>query len=209
MNITTLYAELVVVGTGALVFLLLFFYSIFGNHPWFSQLPAPSSIGSAIYLIPVLSVVYLLGIVISNISYLWFHSFEERLRRESLKELGEPYQYDRLRNSLFTSPTAKDLVGEFEFRRSKVRICRGWFINCFFIILAIIACFLKGRIDGLIALFGIITIGALMVGTRISWRTATDNELEWVRSYAEQQVQAQNAGKTTLVPDAKQGSELS
>lgn len=208
MNITTLYAELVVVGNGALVFLFLFFYAFFGKHPWFNQLPMPSSIGSAVYLIPVLSLVYLLGIVISNISYLWFHSFEEQLRSESLKEFDKQYKYDRLRNDLFTSPTAKDLVGEFEFRRSKVRICRGWFINCFFIILGIISCLLAGRIGGWIALFGIITIGALMVGTRISWRTATDNELEWVRSYAEQKVQAQNAEKTALVPDARQGTEL-
>ena len=203
MNITTLYAELVVVGNGALVFLLLFFYAFFANQPWFSQLPMPSSIGSAVYLIPVLSVVYLLGIVISNLSYLWFHSFEEQLRSESLKEFDEQYQYDRLRNHLFTSPTAKDLVGEFEFRRSKVRICRGWFNNCILIIVAISACLFAGRIQGPMALFWTITVGFLMVCTRKSWRTATDVELEWLKSYAEQRVQEQNAERAALVPDAK------
>jgi hypothetical protein len=202
MSITTLYAELVVVGSGAVVFILLFFYSFFGSQSWFSKLAVPASIGSAFYLIPVLSVIYLLGIVIANVSHLWFQSLEERLRQESLKDFDKQYQYDRLRNDLYTSPNAKDLVGEFEFRRSKVRICRGWFINCILIIVALTACVTSGKIVYPVALFWIVIVAALLVGTRVSWRTATDTELDWLRSYAEQR-QSQNAEKTALVPDAK------
>lgn len=202
MSTTTLYAELVVVGTGAMVFVLLFFYAFFGNQSWFSKLAVPASIGSAFYLIPVLSVIYLLGIVIANVSHLWFQSLEERLRRESLKEFDKQYQYDRLRNALYTSPTAKDLVGEFEFRRSKVRICRGWFINCILILVALTACVLLGRIGYPVALFWIVIVTAVLLGTRVSWRTATDTELEWLRSYAEQRVQP-DGEKAAILPDAK------
>jgi hypothetical protein len=76
-----------------------------------------TQIGNAVYLIPIVSVIYLLGIVISNVSHLWFQCVEDRLRTQSLKEFDKQYQHDRLRNHLYTSPNAKDLVGEFEFRR--------------------------------------------------------------------------------------------
>ena len=154
MSITTLYAELVVVGTGALIFVLLFFYALFGNPSWLEKLQSlPDSIGNAIYLIPGLSVIYLLGIVIANVSHLLFKRREDRLRKENLKA----FKYDDVRNGLFTSPEAKELVGEFEFRRSKVRICRGWFLNCILIIVALAACLFLGKISGPATAFWIIT----------------------------------------------------
>ena len=183
MSITTLYAELVVVGTGALVFVLLFFYALFGNQSWLDKLQSlPDSIGNAIYLIPGLSVIYLLGIVISNVSHLLFERRENRLRKEKLNE----FEYDEIRNGLYTSPDAKELVGDFEFRRSKVRICRGWFLNCIFIIAALAACWFLEKMSWPVTAFWIITVVALMVGTYKSWQTATCTELEWLKSYAKQ-----------------------
>ena len=183
MSITTLYAELVVVGTGGLVFVLLFFYSLFGNPSWLGKLQSmPDSIGNAIYLIPALSVIYLLGIVISNVSHLLFERRENRLRVEKL----EKFEYDDIRNGLYTSPEAKALVEDFEFRRSKVRICRGWFLNCILIIVALAACLLFGKMSWPVTAFWIITVVALMAGTYVSWQTATDTELSWLKSYARQ-----------------------
>jgi hypothetical protein len=148
---TTLYAELIVVGSGSLAFILLFFYAFLGNESWLVKLAAlPNSIGNAIYLIPALSIIYLLGIVIANVSHLFFKSTEERLRLKSLEKVC----YDKIRNDLYTSPDAKELGGEFEFRRSKVRICRGWFINCILIIVALAACLLRGRVGWEGACFG-------------------------------------------------------
>ena len=177
---------MVVVGSGALFFVLLFCYALFGNQSWFAKLDVPATIGNAIFLIPALSFIYLLGIVIANVSHLFFRATERRLRCNSLKGFDKHYQYDEIRNDLYTSPDAKELVGEFEFRRSKVRISRGWFVNCILIIVALVACLIGGKMSLPAALFWIIMVTALMMGTLVSWRTATETELMWLRSYAEQ-----------------------
>lgn len=109
MSTTTLYAELVVVGTGALVFILLFFYALFGDQSWLSKFQ-PDSIGTAIYLIPVLSVIYLLGIVVANVTHRMFEGLEEQLRENVLCGLD----YKHIRNDLYTSGDAQNLVHEFE-----------------------------------------------------------------------------------------------
>jgi hypothetical protein len=180
---------MVVVGSGALFFILLLCYAFFGNQSWFAKLAVPATVGNAIFLIPAVSVIYLLGIVVANVSHLLFRSKEERLRCESLKEFDEHYQYAEIRNELYTSQEAKDLVGEFEFRRSKVRISRGWFVNCILIIVALIACLILGKMSGLATLIWISMVTALMGGTYVSWRTATETELVWLRSYAVQRKQ--------------------
>lgn len=200
MSITTLYAELVVVGSGALFFILLLCYSLLGNQLWFAKLAVPATIGNAIFLIPAVSVIYLLGIVIANVSHLLFRSKEERFRSESLKDFDKKYQYAEVRNDLYTSPDAKDLVGEFEFRRSKVRISRGWFLNCILIIVALVVCLIEGKMSSTVALFWILTVAALMGGTYLSWRTATETELAWVRSYAEQRKLKQAASIPEVEP---------
>ena len=183
MNITTLYAELVVVGTGAAFFVLLLFYSLFGNVSWIDKLKSLN----AIHLIPALSIIYLLGIIIANVSYKVFEKLEKRLRIQILKEFDA--QYEEIRNLLYTSDNTKDLVEEFEFRRSKVRICRGWVINSILIIFALLSCLLIGKIPCPVAWFWIITVGLVLIGSRLSWKTATITELEWFRTFAEQQVQ--------------------
>jgi hypothetical protein len=193
MNTTTLYAELIVVGSGGMLFMVLLFYSLFGDSSWFSKLGGLTSIGSVVSLIPVLSVFYLLGIVISNVAYLLFKSREKRLRDKKLSNLKREYDeirkkkssdiYEEIRNTLYTS-THKDLIDEFEFRRSKIRICRGWFINSILIIIALTTYLGTGKIPHSIVWFWIIAFGLLMIGTRVSWWTATDTELEWLNSYA-------------------------
>ncbi|OLD24314.1 MAG: hypothetical protein AUJ04_09330 [Acidobacteria bacterium 13_1_40CM_3_55_6] len=195
MNTTTLYAELIIVGSGATLFIVLLFHSLFGDSSWFSKLGGLSSIGSVVSLIPVLSVFYLLGIVISNVAYLLFKSREKRLRDEKLVDIKDKYEgirkekltnvYEEIRTRLYTSPH-KDLIDEFEFRRSKIRICRGWFINSILVIIALTTYLFTGKIPYSMVWFWIITVGLLVIGTRVSWRTATDTELEWLNSYAKQ-----------------------
>ena len=183
MNFTTLYAELVVVGTGALIFILLFFYSFFGDLSWFSKFGAKDSfLGNAVVLIPALSVIYLLGIVIANVSHLLFLCFENSLRAKLLEECGK--DYETIRGALYLDPKAKELIVDFEFRRSKVRICRGWFVNCFFIAIACVVCAFEQKIRVPVAVFWILSSDLLMIGTAISWLTATTTELDWLNEYA-------------------------
>lgn len=181
MSTTTLYAELIVVGSGAAIFILLLFYSVIGNSSWLTKIGELTPIGSAFSLIPVLSVIYLLGIVVSGMGYWLFESLETRLREKKLSCINR--KYNEIRNALYTTSEGKNLIEAFEFRRSKIRICRGWFINSFLIIAALFYCCVwTGTIPSPIVCFLMITVGLLMIGTRVVWRIATENELGWLES---------------------------
>jgi hypothetical protein len=187
MNTTTLYAELIVIGSGAAIFIVLLFYSLFGDTSWYSKLGGLASVGSVVSLIPVLAVLYLLGIVINNVGYLLSKGLEKRLRREKLSEIG--HEYEEIRNALYTSADVKDLIEDFKFRRSKIRICRGWFINSILIIIALITYLYTEKIPHSSVWFWIINVGSLMTGTCVSWWAATDTELEWLKAYAKRRGQ--------------------
>ena len=203
MSITTLYAELVVVGTGTLLFVLLSFYAFFGQPSWIPK-PSADSIESVLSLIPVLSVIYLLGIVIANVSHLVFKKLEECLQIKKLaeiyKEVPDKCKYEQLRTELYTSPNTQNFVHDFEFRRSKVRICRGWCLNSLLIIAALLACFRNGRISSPMTVFWCLGLGLLAAGAFVSWWTATTTELDWMKSFAQQRTKAQST-KQSLPPD--------
>ena len=198
MSITTLYAELVVVGTGALLFIVLFAYAFFGDLSFVTKFPA-NALGATIVLFPILSVIYLLGIIIANVSHLLFRGFETDLQRKALEKEGrERGEYEKVRNELYTSRDAQNLVHDFEFRRSKVRICRGWYLNSLLIIVAILACFGTGRIHLSTTIFCSIAFALLAAGAFLSWYTATITELQWMKSFAKPPTPA--AKPTQMVP---------
>ena len=181
MNTTTLYAELIVVGSGTTMFIVLFFYSLFGDASWFSKLGDLSSVESVISLIPVLSVIYLLGIIITNLGHLFFRKWEDGLRTEKFPGLKR--EYEDVSTDLYTSDDT-ELVEQFEFRRSKIRICRGWFINSILILIALLSYLWTGKMPEAIVWFSIIIVWLLMIGIRVSWLNATNTELKWLKSYA-------------------------
>ena len=189
MTTTTLYAEILVVGSGTALFIVLLFYSLFGNVSWASKLGGLSSIESIVSLIPVLSVFYLLGIVVINAAHILFEGREQERRRKELSRIES--NYETIRNTLYTSPH-KELIEDFEFRRSKVRICRGWFINALLIIVALLTYLWTGQMPATIVWFWITIVGLLMIGTHVSWWTATDTELQWLKAYAKQNSQSAN-----------------
>jgi hypothetical protein len=191
MSFTTLYAELVVVGTGALIFILLLFYSLFGDWTWFGRFEQQNSyLEYGVILIPALSVIYLLGIVIANVSHQLFKSLESCLQTKALGQYGK---YETIRSALYTDPDAEHLIADFEFRRSKVRICRGWFLNSGFIIIALVVCVINQKLTNPVAFFWIFGNGLLMIGTAVSWWTATTTELKWLVEYAEKLPKATSA----------------
>jgi hypothetical protein len=191
MNTTTLYAEIIVVGSGTTMFIVLFFYSLFGKTSWFSNLGGLSSVESIVSLIPVLSVFYLLGIIITNLGHLFFKTWEDGLRKEKLSDLKR--EYEDVRTDLFTS-SDKDLIEQFEFRRSKIRICRGWFINSILILVTLLISPWTGKIPEAIVWFWVIIVWLLMNGIRVSWLNATNTELAWLRSFAKQKKPESKSG---------------
>jgi hypothetical protein len=188
MSTTTLYAELIVVGSGAAIFVLLLCYSLFGDPSWFGKLWALSSSGKLVSLVPVLPVVYFLGIVMNSLGYVMFKGPEEKIRKRAFPDPApsdNESKYSKIRNTLYTS-NDKDLIEAFAFRRSKVRICRGWFVNCILIIGALILSLFTGRIPNSKVWVFIVNVELLMAATGVSWRAATDNELDWLKSYAKE-----------------------
>jgi hypothetical protein len=180
MSTTTLYAELVVIGTGAAIFVLVLFYCLTGDSSLFARLGGLSSLGSAAALIPGLSIIYLLGIINTNVGYLLFKWPEDWLRRQALSK--SKHEYDVIRTNVYISQH-QALIEDFHFRRSKIRICRGWFINALLILFALIIGAGNGYIEPFMARFSIIAMGLLMIATCVSWWAATDTELRELLSF--------------------------
>jgi hypothetical protein len=191
MSTTTLYAELVVIGTGAAIFVLVLFYCLTGDSSLFARLGGLSSLGSAAALIPGLSIIYLLGVINTNVGYLIFKWPEDWLRRQALSKskhercqaLSKSKQeYEVIRTKVYISQH-QALIEDFHFRRSKIRICRGWFINALLILFALIKGVGNGYIEPFMARFSIIAMGLLMIATCVSWWAATDTELRELLSF--------------------------
>ena len=120
MNTTNLFVELIVIGVGAVIWVLLLALSVFG-YPGFSLNPDLWPI----FLMPFLAITYLLGIITdrvadSLIEYIWNDDL-----RDSYFENREQY-YNARRIIFLKSEKMTDLL---EYGRSRLRICRGWVFN--------------------------------------------------------------------------------
>jgi hypothetical protein len=183
MKTTNLFVELVVVGTGAALSIVLFLYTFFKDNLLFgrilSDVPKPDDLAS---IIPVLSVIYVLGVVVDKIAYKMFRASEDGLRRNKFVKCSEGAYYAK-RHSLYTSPNTTHAIEAFEYGRSKIRICRGWALNSILLIAAL-GCFMifQNGWDVLI-LVGIVGFGLLASLTVWSWKTATDVELRWLERF--------------------------
>jgi len=128
MSTTTLFVELVVVGVGAMAWIALLVVAAFG-HEWIpvDRVFSPSA------TVPMLAMVYLLGIVTDRVADtvlgpMWARGNRARIygsdanayAEDKLLVLGAP-QFSRL----------------FEYNKSLQRICRGWTINAVAILLAL------------------------------------------------------------------------
>lgn len=185
MKTTNLFVELVVVGTGAALFLVLLLFTFFGDQPWLYQ--GISKSDDVASIIPVLSLIYVLGIIVDKVAYRLFKNSEDHLRRNKFRvESTEPDKlkgYYDARHQLFTSPNTTAAIEAFEFGRSKIRICRGWTVNSVLIILALI-CFMIFRRGWDSRIFvGIVAFALLAWGARWSWGVATAVEFNWLSRF--------------------------
>ncbi|MBA3354596.1 MAG: hypothetical protein H0U18_01400 [Pyrinomonadaceae bacterium] len=185
MKTTNLFVELVVVGTGATLFVVLLLFTLFGAQPWLYQWISKSDDVASI--IPVLSLIYVLGIVVDKLAYRLFKNTEDHLRSNMFKvESTEPDKlkgYYDARHHLYTSPNTTAAIEAFEFGRSKIRICRGWTVNSVLIILALnFFMIFRSGWDSRISV-GTIAFGLLAWGVRWSWSVATAVEFNWLNRF--------------------------
>ncbi len=165
--------------------MVLLLLTLFGAQSWLYQWISKSDDVASI--IPVLSLIYVLGIVVDKLAYRSFKNTEDHLRSSMFKvESAEPDKlkgYYDARHHLYTSPNTTAVIEAFEFGRSKIRICRGWTVNSVLIILALIFfMIIRHGWDSRISV-GIIAFGLLAWGARWSWSVATAVEFNWLNRF--------------------------
>ncbi|MCP4536302.1 MAG: hypothetical protein GY832_04075 [Chloroflexi bacterium] len=126
MSTTDLFVELMVIGIGAAIWLILLIFSIFG-YKWI----LPEQVVSLVALIPVAAVVYVLGIVVDRIADTIFEKLWGQTLCKKVYETKKEYYDDR--RLIYTR--AERLGNLLEYGRSRLRICRGWTLNTILILI--------------------------------------------------------------------------
>lgn len=180
MNTTNLFVELIVIGVGAIIWLILFVFSVFG-YAWVPTDYLLSSFAA----IPILAVVYVLGIISDRVAdtvFDWIWS--DNLQKPYFK--GRPEYYNARRIILTRSERLSDLL---EYGRSRLRICRGWAFNSILIIISlntfIWANFSNSSFAISISVFGSISLLVIAFGAWFAWRNLTKNEYRKIKEQAE------------------------
>ena len=186
MNTTNLFVELVVIGVGALAWVVLLVLSVFG---W-DWVPT-ERVFSTTALIPLLSLVYVLGIVSDRIAdSLFEHYCKKDLLKERFTEIDD-YHMAR-REILLRSDRFSDLL---EYGRSRLRICRGWSLNSMLISVALnLFIWIRLRDSSLaltLSAFGTVACLIFTIASWYTWRKLAATEYRKVKEQAAFLVQAQ------------------
>lgn len=180
MNTTNLFVELIVIGVGAFIWLILMVFSIFG----FAWLPTAALL-SPVMTIPILAVIYVLGIISDRIADAVFESiWSDDLLGSYYKDHKEYYHHRRI--ILTRSERLSDLL---EYGRSRLRICRGWAFNSVMIAISL-NMFLWIQLGDAsfaraILIFGTIFLLLFSFAAWFAWRKLVLNEYRKIKEQAE------------------------
>jgi len=120
MGTTELFVELIVIGIGAVIWIVLGTFSIFG-YTWIPN----DELFSVSTLIPFLSLVYIVGIVTDRIADVLFEAiWVPKLQKKYYSSSALARDDRRL---IYSSN--EFLANLIEYGRSRLRICRGWAFN--------------------------------------------------------------------------------
>ena len=179
MNTTSLFVELVVIGVGVLIWLLLLLVAFFG----LPVMPPDNALLLATAL-PVLALIYVLGIVWDRLADVVFNRLWGRqLRDRYYDDIGA--YYDDRRTILMNAPALAELL---EYGRSRLRICRGWALNALLIGLTLMLVFMR-QPDAAQPLSGLLLAASLAslllaLGAWLAWRNLTLSEYRKIREQA-------------------------
>lgn len=139
MTTTHLFVELLVIGFGALAWLAILGAAVFG----YDFTPLLRGNQSWVTLLPLLSLVYVLGILIDRMADWAFDrlGFDARHRKAHFGEDRDAYFAAR-RTLVVHGPA---LWEHLEYGRSRLRICRGWALNALMLLVAVDALALVRR----------------------------------------------------------------
>ena len=176
MQTTAIFAELVVIGGGTAISLLLLVLAAFGVE-W-----VPTKyVSSPQALVPFIFISYMLGIIVDRIGDRILRKTAEKIRRSWFKTHDE---YLDARRDVMTDSPFRDL---FDYSRSRLRIARGWILNGLALAVATTVFVLtlpdefpRGQI---IAVATVLLIG-VTVGSAFAWYQLTEAEARNI--YAQQ-----------------------
>lgn len=176
MNTTNLFVELVVIGVGVSLWLLLLVGSAFG-YAWVA-LDQALLVASAV---PALALTYVFGIVWDRVSDSLFERWwADDLRASFFPERGA--YYDARRVILSKSPPLAELL---EYGRSRLRICRGWTLNAVMVAgslnLLLWIQYRDVEAVGAISLVGTFASVAMAGGSWYAWRSLAQAEYRKIK----------------------------
>ena len=128
MSTTHLFVELLVVGVGAFAWVLLFILGFVDK-----DLEVIYSLVNVAWFVPLVSIVYVLGIVIDRIADGLFEKFWGNNIRDRV--FADKNSYYKARSAIFFS--SESIAELLEYNRSRLRICRGWALNSIMLIVAV------------------------------------------------------------------------
>jgi hypothetical protein len=179
MGTTNLFVELVVIGVGAMIWLCLLVIAVFG---W-KWIPV-DQVFSTVALVPLVSLIYLLGIISDRIA----DSIFERLWVKGLQQqrFASTNDYHLARRQILTgSERLSDLL---EYGRSRMRICRGWTLNSILVAITLnLFVWIQLKSDyprWSLALFGTIAALSFALGAWYTWYKLSVTEYRKVKEQA-------------------------
>lgn len=125
MSTTDLFVEIIVIGVGATIWIVLLALSIFG----YSWVPS-GQVFSLASLLPILAITYVLGIVTDRVADTLFDKlWKPSLAQQFYQQDGDDYDDRR-----YIYLRSEQLAHLLEYGRSRLRICRGWTLNSLLIL---------------------------------------------------------------------------
>lgn len=125
MNTTLLFAELLIIGLQAAVWIFILLVNVFGTS-WVQAIQASNLANwQAAILIVLLSVFYVIGVIVDRLADVLFSGWERKLRRTSFPDPPMPIvvlRFELARGN-------EHLNHQFEYNRSRMRISRASALN--------------------------------------------------------------------------------
>jgi hypothetical protein len=171
MSTTKLFVELIVIGSGAFVWVVLLVLTVFGYNPVSLDLLKSPTVAVA-----TLPIIYVLGIITDRMADAIFEwKWDRNLKATSC---GSRENYERAKRSIVHR--SDKLAELMEYGRSRLRICRGWALNSVLTII-VLNVFLWSSPDlGLnkVRLSTFCSTGLLLlaIGAWFSWRRIAEGE---------------------------------
>ncbi|MFK8184267.1 MAG: hypothetical protein AB8B99_12910 [Phormidesmis sp.] len=128
MSTTDLFVEIIVIGVGATIWIVLLALSVFG----YSWVPS-GQVFSFASLLPILAITYVLGIVTDRVADTLFDKlWKPSLAQQFYQKDGDDYDDRR-----YIYLRSEQLASLLEYGRSRLRICRGWTLNSALILVSL------------------------------------------------------------------------